>query len=519
MYDGSGDGPLRADVGVSGERVVAVGDLRGAEAPLAVDATGLAVTPGFINVLSHSEYTLLADGRGLSELVQGVTTEIFGESHSMGPLTAEKRAELKERLEADGVQAEGWSRLSEYLDLLERRGVAQNVGSLVGGATIRENCVGFEDRPATELEMAAMRRLLAEELEDGALGLGSALIYPPGSYATTAELVELCHVVAAYDGAYFSHVRCEGRNLLSAIEELVEITRRTGVRSEVYHLKASGPDNWPLMADAIGAIETARGNGLAVTADMYPYTSSSTGLSTVVPPHFYSGGKDAFLQRLEDPAAREDVLTEVRRSHRDWEERAINTTVIGLTSPELQPLVGQTLAQIARHLGMDAPAAALELLRIERSSVSAIFATMSEENVRFGLSQPWVAIGSDGAAMAPPERGSAKPVHPRGYGAFARFLGHYVRELGLVPFTEAVRRLTSLPASTLGLSQRGRVLPGYFADLVVLDPAAVADFATYADPHRLAVGVQWVIINGSVALERGQPTGRATGRALRRGAT
>jgi N-acyl-D-amino-acid deacylase len=514
LYDGSGGPPRRADVGIVGERIAAVGDLSDAVASVDVEVAGSVVAPGFINVLSHSEFELLRDPRGVSELVQGVTTQILGEGFSMGPFRGPKQESGGEWFAQLGV--EPWSRLGEYLDLLERRGIAQNVGSLVGATNLRIDSVGHENRPATSAELDEMAAILGEELDDGALGLGSALIYPPASFASPDELLALSRVVAHRGGAYFSHVRGEGAHLLESIAELVDIGRESGVRAEIYHLKASGEQNWPLMVRAIALVESARESGVAITADMYPYTASSTGLWTLIPSRFFEGGPAALFARLDDGTSRAEIVEDLRRSG-DWDRRAANTTVIGLSAPELASLAGMTLGRVAESLGTDPAGAVVDLVRQERTRVPAIFATMSEDNVLLGLARPWVSIGSDGRAMAPVPPWTDTPVHPRNYGAFARFLGRYVRDRRVVSLAEAVRKMTSLPADTLGLDRRGVIAAGYFADLVVFDPETITDTATYHDPHRLAAGVEWVLVNGHVVVRHGEPTGALPGRALRRG--
>jgi N-acyl-D-amino-acid deacylase len=510
IYDGTGAPPVRADLGVDGDRIALLSSRGSATAATVIDAAGRAVCPGFINILSHSYYSILTDPRSLGELSQGVTTQIFGEGSSMGPLTPA----MAERERADGDDVR-WLRLSEYLSYAQRRGISQNIASFIGAGTLRAHAVGYDDRPATAAELDLMRSLVAEEMADGALGIGSSLIYPPGSYASTAELTALCAAAAPYGGRYASHVRNEGAGLLAATEEFLAICRDAGVPGEHWHLKAAGPDNWGLMAGAIEKLQRARDAGLPVTADVYPYTASSTGLTTIIPDRFHEGGRQALYDRLADPAARAQIRAELEASGR-WGDvsSAENVLVLHATTEANRRFQGRTLADIAAELGVHPIDAAMDLIGSDRSRIGVAFFSMAEENLRMALARPWVSICSDGVSMAPEGEFLRAPTHPRAYGSFARVLGHYVRDEGVLTLPEAVRRMTSLPASTLGLSGRGRLAPGYYADVVVLDPATVADQATFADPHRLATGVTDVIVNGRVTIAGGAFTGTLAGRAL-----
>lgn len=522
VHDGRGGPPRTTDVAVRGDRVAAVGDLPPAssttsQAATVLDATGLAVCPGFINPLSHSYYSILEDGTSLGELVQGVTTQIFGEGESMGPVPDAARAAMGHEAAAYGVEV-AWTSLGDYLDTVERAGSTQNVASLIGAETMRIHGVGYADRPATEAELDRMRGIVAEEMSDGALGIGSSLIYAPGSYATTEELVALCEVAGRYAGTYASHVRDEGAGLLGAIDELLEIVRRTGVHGEMWHLKAAGRPQWPLMEQALAKLQGARDAGVPIGADVYPYTRSGTGLASTVPAHWHEGGAAALYDRLADPAVRRQIRAEMLALGR-WGDTpsADDVLVLRLTQPDNARWQGHTLAEIAAGRGQDPVDAALDLLASERTTVFTAFASMSEDNLRRQLAVPWVGVCSDAASIAPRGRSLESPTHPRAYGSFARVLGRYVRELGLLTLPDAVRRMTSLPAETFGLTDRGVLEEGYAADLVVLDPAVVADRATFAEPHRLSVGVRDVVVNGVVALRDGSPTGARPGRRLRRG--
>ena len=518
VLDGRGSEGRSTDVAVSGDRVAAVGDLPPDEpAGTVLDAGGLVVCPGFINPLSHSYYSVLEDGTSLGELVQGVTTQIFGEGESMGPVPAAARESLAKEAAEYGVEVT-WTRLSEYLDTVERSGCTQNVASLIGAETMRIHGVGYDDRPVSAAELDRMRQLVAEEMADGALGIGSSLIYAPGSYADTEELVALCEVAGRYGGTYASHVRNEGSELLSAIDELLEIVRRSGVQGEMWHLKAAGKPEWPLMVPALAKLQAARDEGVPIGADVYPYTWSGTGLSSNIPPHWHAGGADALYDRLDDPATRAKIRAEMVAIGRYGDTPdAADVLLLRLKHPENARWQGHTLATIAADRGQDPVDTALDIIASERTSVFTAFHSMSEDNLRRQLSVPWVGVCSDAASIAPTGRGLDSPTHPRAYGSFARVLGHYTRDLGLLALPDAVRRMTSLPAATFGLTDRGVIEAGYAADVVVLDPERVADRATFAEPHQLSVGVRDVVVNGVLALRDGEPTGAHPGRALRRG--
>jgi N-acyl-D-amino-acid deacylase len=514
VYDGDGGPPARADIGISGDRIVEVAPPGPREAAVVIDAASRAVCPGFINVLSHSYLSVLHDPRSLGELTQGVTTEIFGEGSSMGPLTPAMRAELQANEGALSYRV-CWDRLSEYLHHVEHRGCAQNVASFIGSGTIRAHVVGYDDRPATGPELDRMRGLIAEEMADGALGIGSALIYPPGSYADTAELTALCRAAADYDGRYASHLRGEGAGLHAAIAEFRAICRDAGLPGEIWHLKASGSQHWHLMDGAIEAIEEARAAGERVTADVYPYTASSTGLTSVIPDRFHEGGAKALYGRLADPQARSEIRGELEAAGK-WGDvsDAESVLVLQVTKDQNRRYQGRTLAEIAADRGTDAIEAAFDLIASDRSRVGVAFFSMSEDNLRKALRRPWVAISSDGTSMAPEGAFLRSPTHPRAYGSFARVLGHYVRDEHVLTLGDAVRKMSALPAATLGLTGRGRLREGFFADVVVFDPATVADLATFDEPHQLSAGVTEVIVNGQVTIAGGEFTGRLAGRAL-----
>jgi N-acyl-D-amino-acid deacylase len=517
VHDGSGGAPARADVGIDGDRIALIspsGRLSPDDAARVIDATGKVVCPGFINILSHSYFSILTDPRSLGELSQGVTTEIFGEGSSMGPLTAAMQAEMQASKDGAGYDV-CWTRLSEYLHYVEQRGASQNVASYIGAGTIRANVVGYAQRPATQAELDQMRALVAEEMADGALGIGSSLIYPPGAYASTSELTALCQTAARYGGRYASHVRNEGAGLLDAIDEFLAICRDGGLPGEQWHLKAAGNDNWHLMDAAIDRLEQARAQGLPVTADVYPYTASSTGLTVIIPDRFHEGGAAALYARLADPAVRGEIRAELAATRR-WGDvaNADGVLVLHVTKDENRRFQGRTLTQVAAERETHPIDAALDLIASDRSRVGVAFFSMSEDNLRKALRRPWVAISSDGTSMAPEGEFLTAPTHPRAYGSFARVLGHYARDERVLSLPDAIRRMSALPAATAGLTDRGQLKPGYFADVVVFDPATVSDQATFEQPHRLATGVTEVLVNGQPTIADGKFTGNLAGRAL-----
>jgi N-acyl-D-amino-acid deacylase len=519
VYDGSGTAGRRADVGIRADRVAAVGDLRTATATQRIDATGLAVAPGFINMLSWSTESLLVDGRSQGEIRQGVTTQIFGEGDSMGPLTPEMRAR---RLAAQGDLKFDipWTTLGEYLRHLQKKGVAQNVASFIGATTVREYVIGLEDRTPTPAQLDAMRALVRREMEDGALGIGSSLIYAPAFYASTEELIAMCTVAAQYGGKYISHLRSEGNRLIEAVEELLRIAREANIPAEIYHLKAAGSRNWPKMDKALAMIEAARKNGLRITADMYMYPAGATGLDAALPPSALDGGYDALFTRLQDAAYRKQLAAQVRTPTDTWENLYLaagspdRVLLVEFKNDALKPLAGKTLAEVAKMRGTDPVETIMDLVLEDRSRVGTVYFMMSEENITKQIRRPWVSLGSDAASMATEGVFLKSSAHPRAYGNFARLLGKYVREEKALTLADAVHRLTGLPATNLELDARGFLRSGYFADVAVFDPATIADRATFAKPHQYAVGMKHVFVNGRHVLNNGEHTGALPGRAL-----
>jgi N-acyl-D-amino-acid deacylase len=520
VYDGSGGAPFVADVAIQGDLVAAIGELRAARGRLEVDARGLAVSPGFINMLSWATESLLVDGRSQSDLRQGVTLEIFGEGSSMGPLNETMRKEKIER-QGDLRFDVPWTTFGEYLEHLEKAGISPNVASFVGATTVRIHEVGYANRAPTPEELERMRALVRQAMEEGALGVGSSLIYAPAAYAKTDELIALSKVAAEYGGMYITHMRSEGTRLLEALDEALTIGREAGLPVEIYHLKAAGQRNWGKLDEAIARIEQARRSGMRVTADMYPYTAAATGLDAAMPTWVQEGGQKAWEQRLKDPAIRQRVMLEMTTPSSDWENFFLaagspeNILLVGFKNEALKPLTGKTLAQVAALRGKSPEETVIDLVVEDGSEVATVYFLMSEDNVRKQLALPYMSFCSDMASVAAEGVFLKSSIHPRAYGSFARVLGHYSRDEKVFPLQEAIRRLTSLPAENLRLDRRGRLKPGYFADVVVFDPEKIQDHATFNKPHQYATGVHHVFVNGVQALRDGEPTDARPGRALR----
>jgi len=519
VYDGAGARPRRVDVGVKGDRIVAVGNLKSANATTIIDANGLAVAPGFINMLSWAVDDLVVDGRSMGDIKQGVTTEIFGEGDSMGPLNDEMK---RRRLAAQGdlkFEIE-WTTLAEYLQFLEKRGVSPNVASFIGATTIREYVVGLEDKKATPEQLDQMRELVRREMEAGALGIGSSLIYAPAFYASTGELIELCKVAARYRGKYISHMRSEGNRLIEAVEELLRIAREAKIPAEIYHLKAAGQSNWNKMDQVMAMVEGARRAGLKITADMYTYPAGSTGLDAAMPPWVLDGGYEAAFKRLSDPAMRKKIADAIRTPSNDWENLLLasgspdRVLLVGFKNEKLKPYTGKTLAEVAKLRNEDYAETVMNLVLEDQSCVGAVYFMMSEDNLKKQIKLSWVSFGSDGGSMAAEGVFLKSSTHPRAYGNFARLLGKYVREEKVITLEEAIRRLTGLPATNLELDRRGFLKEGYFADIVVFDPRTIADKATFEKPHQYAAGMKHVFVNGARVLKDGEHTGAKPGRAL-----
>jgi N-acyl-D-amino-acid deacylase len=532
IYDGSGGASFVGDVGIVGEAIEAVGDLSGTTATVVVDAGGLAVAPGFINMLSWATESLIIDGRSQGDIRQGVTLEIFGEGNSMGPMNDAMKQEWLDDFvaymgsEAAASEALGgelevpWTTLGEYLDYLVEEGTATNVASFMGAATPRVHELGYEDRAPTAEELTRMEELVRQAMQEGALGIASSLIYAPGFYADTDELIALTRAAAEYGGMYISHMRSEGNGLLGAVEELITIATEAGVPAEIYHLKAGGMDNWPKVDQVIARVEEARAEGLRITADMYTYTAGSTGLDAAMPPWVQEGGYDDWAERLRNPEIRAGVAREMVTPTDEWENlmRAAGpdgTLLVGFMNPDLRAYAGRTLAEVAEERGTSPQETAMDLVIEDGSRVQVVYFLMSEENVMKQIALPWVSFDSDAGSMAPEPPFSNFSTHPRAYGNFARLLGKYVREEQVIPLEEAVRKLTSFPAGNIGIERRGSLEPGFFADVVIFDPETISDHATYEDPHQYATGMVHVFVNGTQVLADGEHTGALPGQVVR----
>ncbi|MDH3641334.1 MAG: D-aminoacylase [Gammaproteobacteria bacterium] len=519
IYDGSGRPPVRADIAIVGDRIESIGDYQEAQAARVIDAEGLAVAPGFINMLSWATTSLIADGRSQGDIRQGVTLEVFGEGSSSGPLNAQMKEHAKAR-QVDVYFDIEWNTLGEYLEYLVARGVAPNVASFVGATTVRVHELGYQDRAPSADELARMQELVREAMREGALGVGSSLIYAPAFYADTAELIGLNRAAAEYGGMYISHMRSEGNRLLESIDELITIAEQADVPAEIYHLKMSGRDNWSKFEAAVERVQQARKRGLEITANMYTYPAGSTGLDAAMPPWVQEGGYQAWAERLRDPDIRARVAVEMVTPSDEWENLALaagpdGMILVGFRNESLRGYIGQTLAEVAAERGTSPEVTAMDLVVEDGSRVQVIYFLMSEENVRRCVALPWVSFGSDAASMAAEGVFLEQSTHPRAYGNFARVLGKYVRDEQVLTMEQAIYKLTKLPAGNLKIRERGELRPGYFADVVVFDPARIDDRATFDDPHRYAVGMRYVLVNGELVLAEGEHTGALPGRVVR----
>ena len=519
VYDGTGAEGRRVDIAIKGDRIAQVGDLAAASAATTVDASGSAVAPGFINMLSWATESLLVDGRSQGDIRQGVTLEIFGEGSSMGPLNDAMKQRITKEM-GDIKYEITWTTLSEYLRELERRGISTNVASFIGATTIREHVIGLEDKKPTPQQLDEMRALVKQEMEAGALGIGSSLIYAPAFYASTEELIELCKVAAQYRGKYISHMRSEGNRLEEAVQELIRISREAAIPAEIYHLKAAGKTNWSKVDAVIDMVEKARADGLKITADMYTYTAGATGLDAAMPPWVLDGGYEAAYKRLKDPAIRKKIAQAIVTPSKDWENLYLaagspdRVLLVEFKSEPLKALTGKTLAEVARLRGETVTDTIMNLVLEDQSRVGTVYFMMSEDNVRKQIQLPWLSFGSDAASMAPELPFTRSSAHPRAYGNFARLLGRYVRDEKVISLADAIRKLSGLPATNLELDRRGFIREGMFADVVVFDPAAIADHATFEQPHQYATGMKHVFVNGVAVLKDGEHTGAKPGRAV-----
>jgi len=518
IYDGTGHPPYKGDIAINADTIASIGDLSGAEATGSIDAKGMAVSPGFIDMQSQSMVSLLQDGRSMGAIHQGVTLEIFGEGSSEGPYTDSMKA-MEQRDEGDIKYNVTWTTLKDYLQTLQKKGVSTNVASFVGAATLRENVVSFDNRTPDSAQLEKMKALTRRAMEDGALGIGSALIYAPGSYAKTPELIELCKVAAAYGGCYISHVRSEGNQLLQAADELIRIAHDAHIPAIFYHLKAAGKSNWYKMDTLIAKIDSARKAGLDISACMYTYTAGATGFDAAMPTDIQAGGLDKWIERLKDPAIRRRVIAEMKTPSDKWENLylgagADNIICTGFKQDSLKYLTGKRLSEIAKMRHTSPEETIIDLVIQDHSRVEVIYFLMSEDNVRKEIKLPYMTFGSDEASMAPEGIFLKSSCHPRAYGNFAKLLGTYVRDEKLITLEAAIHKLTGMPAGLLHLKKRGGLKVGNYADIVVFDPATIRANSTYEQPHQLATGVSDVFVNGIQVLKSGTHTGAKPGRVV-----
>ncbi len=509
IVDGSGNPAYMADLGINADTIAAVGTLKGSKGDIEIDATGLTASPGFINMLSWANVSLIEDGRSQSDLRQGVTLEVMGEGRSMGPLNERMKLEMKENQQHIKYDI-SWTSLGEYLDHLEEKGISTNVASFVGNGTLRNYVMGYEKREPSEDEMAIMKSLLKEAMEEGAVGMSTSLIYVPSGHAETSEITELAKIVSEYDGMYVSHIRDEEGQLLEAVQELLTIAEEADIRSEIYHFKASGNANWHLLDSAIQLVNTARKNGLEVTTDMYMYNASSTGLNVVLPGWAKDGGHTSTMKLIEDTAMRNKMLMEM-----DFHVPPEKILLVGFRNKDLRKNIGKTLQEVASERGTSPENTVLDLIYEDNSRIQVVYFSMSEENIEKKLALPYMAICSDAGSYTNEGIFLEQSTHPRAYGSFARLLGHYVRDRKIISLEEAIYRLTSLPASNLKIAKRGLLKPGYFADVVLFDASTIRDHATFSEPHQYATGVQHVFVNGLQVLKDGEHTGLFPGRVVR----
>jgi len=520
ILDGTGNPWYSADIGIRGDRIVAIGKLANRTAKKTIDAAGKTVSPGFIDTLGQSEMALLIDNRALSKLSQGITTEITGEGGSIAPQNEKTIAPLKPALELYKLKVD-WTTLDGYFRRLEKQGTPLNLGTYVGAAQVRQAVIGDDNRPPTPAELDKMRGLVEQAMKDGALGISTALIYPPGHYATTEELIELAKVAARYGGLYASHMRSEGTSEMGAIDEAIRIGREAGLPVEIFHLKVSGKPRWGSMVKVVEKIQAARDAGLDIRANQYPYLAGGTALASSLPPWVADGGAPKLFERLRDPKTRERIKTEMATDHSDWENLfydcggGAGVMIAGVVNPELKKYNGKTVAEVAKAEGKEELDALFDFVLADNGQTGALYFMASEEDLIEGLKQPWTAIGLD-ANEVPLDGPLFEPqTHPRGYGSMPRFLGRYVRDQKLMPLAEAIRKITSMPAQRQHLIGRGQIQVGYFADITIFDPATIIDRATYAEPTKLSEGIDTVLVNGQIEFEHGALTGVNAGRALR----
>ena len=509
ILDGSGEKGYLGDIGINADTIAAIGKLENAKGLSEIDATGLTIAPGFINMLSWANESLIEDGRSQGDIRQGVTLEVLGEGHSMGPLNDDMKAAMKAGQSTLKYDIE-WSTLGEYLEYLEKKGVSTNIASFIGNATLRENTIGYENRPPTEAEMETMKQLTREAMEEGAVGLSTSLIYVPSGHAKTDEIIELAKEVSKYDGMYISHIRDEEGKLLEAVKELITISEKANLAAEIYHFKASGDANWQLLDSAITLVETARKKGLPITTDMYMYNASSTGLNVLLPAWAKEGGHSATMKLIEQKDKREQMMKEV-----DFHVPPENILMVGFREKAMRTNIGKTLADIAQERNISPEEAIVDLIHEDDSRIQVVYFSMSEDNIKKKLALPYMSVCSDAGSYTNEGVFLEQSTHPRAYGSFARLLGKYVREEKVIPLEEAIYKLTMLPATNLKLKKRGTLKEGYFADITVFDANTITDNATFEKPHQYATGMQYVLVNGTTVLKEGEHTGAFPGKVVR----
>ena len=520
VYDGSGNEPLKADIGVRADTIAAIGDLSRATGKKEIDATGLAVAPGFINMLSWATETLLVDGKSQGDIRQGVTLEVFGEGVSFGPLNDDIRKGFISQMH-DYTFDIPWTTLGEYLEHLEKKGVSCNVASFVGATTLRIHELGMANRPPSQEELERMKTLARTAMEEGAMGIGSSLIYAPASYAKTEELIELCKVASEYGGMYITHMRSEGNSIFDAVDETIRIAREAQLPAEIYHLKLAGNENWGKLDSVISKIEKANREGLHITADMYTYPAGATGLDASMPPWVQEGGIKEWIRRMKDPAIRKKVIAEMRTRSDKWENLLLmagspdRVLLVGFANDSLKRFTGKTLLEVSKINGKSPEETAMDLVIADSTRISTVYFMMSEDNIKKQLQLPYVSLGSDAESSAPEGVFLKSSTHPRAYGNFSRLLAKYVRDEKVITLQEAIRRLTSLPASNLKIQRRGLLAPGYFADIVMFDATKIQDHATFEKPHQYSTGMMYVLVNGAIVLSEGEHTGATPGRVVR----
>ena len=521
IADGSGNPAYIGSVGINADTIAAVGKLK-ATGRLEIDATDLVVAPGFINMLSWATESLIQNGRSESDIMQGVTLEVFGEGWSMGPLNKNLKKQLQLPTEQGDIKYDiDWNTLDEYLQSLVRRGISPNVASFIGATTVRINHIGYENRAPTAEELTSMKQMVKEAMEDGALGVGSSLIYAPAFYSSTEELIELSKVASEYNGLYISHMRSEGNRLLQGIDELITIANEADIRAEIYHLKMSGKENWNKYDEVVKKIDSARTSGLSITTNMYTYIAGATGLDASMPPWVQEGGYEKWAERLQDSKIRSRVLKEMTNPTDEWENLMYsagtpdNLLLVGFKNDSLRHYTGKTLTQVAKIHGKSPEETAMDLVIADGSRVGTVYFLMSEENIKKQVALPYMSFGSDASSLSPEGVFLNSSTHPRAYGNFSRLLGKYVRDEQIISIEEAVRKLTSLPASNLKIKKRGSLSKGYFADLAIFNPETIQDHATFAKPHQLSTGMIHVFVNGEQVLKNGKHTGAKPGRVVR----